>query len=202
MSDLLTYLNAEEQDSFVAMLIACMQLPCELSSSPSYPSDFEDCSTAGSSPLSYKSDKYNKCKIVKSTTANITTLMIRNVPSSFTQKQLLTVFLSDIADGSIDFFYLPTDISSKRNLGYAFVNFRSAIIADQFKHVFVGRLLCAGYPGLSITSATVQGLDANIANVLSNPTVRRIKNPLYMPIFLSMETGQFVHVSAQSRFSM
>ena len=187
MSTLLDTLNAEEQVALLTMLIECMQLPSALELPTPSPSDSEDCSTAGSSP----------CRVAKKS-QKCTTLMVRNVPFSFSQKQLLQVFLGEMTDGSIDFFYLPTDISSKRNLGYAFVNFSSVAAADQFKRSFVGRVLSMGSSGLSITSATVQGLDDNIANVLSNPTVRRIKNPLYMPIFLS-KSGEFVNVAPQSR---
>ena len=197
MSDLLKCLNSDEQEAFLKMVIECMQLPLELNLQHS-PSDSEDCSTAGSSPQNSLSVKMTKITPVK-VTANVTTLMIRNVPTSLSQRQLLSIFTGEMANGSVDFFYLPTDISSKRNLGYAFVNFSSATFAEQFKNVFLGRVLSRGTPGLSITSATVQGLEANIANVLSNPTVRRIKNPLYMPIFLSNEDGQFVHVPSQTR---
>ena len=198
MSDLLKCLNSDEQEAFINMLIECMQLPLELNLQQPSPSDSEDCSTAGSSPQNSLSVKMSKIKPVK-VAAIVTTLMIRNVPTSISQRQLLSVFTAEMADGSIDFFYLPTDISSKRNLGYAFVNFSSAAFADQFRNVFLGRVLSRGTPGLSITSATVQGLEANISNVLSNPTVRRIKNPLYMPIFLSNENGQFLHVPSQTR---
>jgi len=193
MTDLLNYLKEEEHQAFVNMLIECMQLPPELILCPGSTSDVEDCSTAGSSPLNATPVK---AKLKTSKLANVTTLMVRNVPTTFTQKQLLTLLLSDMAEGTIDFFYLPTDISSKRNLGYAFVNFSSASAAEQFKLVFVGRLFVAGYPGLTVTPATVQGLEANISNVLSNPTVRRIKNPLYMPVFRSAD-GQFSHVQSR-----
>lgn len=127
----------------------------------------------------------------------ISSLQVRNVPTSFSQRQLLSSFLLSTAEESISFFYCPTDISSKRNLGYAFLCFSCPCAASSFKKSFSGTFLLPGSSALTITSATIQGLDANLRNVLSNPTVRRIRNPLYMPIYRT-QAGKFVPVSLQA----
>lgn len=61
---------------------------------------------------------------------NRTTIMLRNLPSSFTRSQLL-----DILDGKglcrkYDFVYLPIDFVSGASLGYAFVNLIDTDIAN------------------------------------------------------------------------
>ena len=52
-----------------------------------------------------------------------TTVMIKNIPNKYSQRNLLE--LIDVGyGGAYDFFYLPIDFKNKCNLGYAFINFR------------------------------------------------------------------------------
>jgi RNA recognition motif-containing protein len=113
----------------------------------------------------------------------LTTLMVRNIPKKLTQKQFMSepdfaVFLN-----SIDFLYLPTDISSGRNLGYAFINFQTPDHASLFKNYFHKKLNFFGNKtGLTVSYAAIQGLEANVANIAHNASVHRIRNPDYLPL--------------------
>ena len=51
-----------------------------------------------------------------------TTLMIRNIPNKYAQKNLLKLLDLRFRD-KYDFFYLPIDYKNKCNVGYAFINF-------------------------------------------------------------------------------
>jgi RNA recognition motif-containing protein len=55
-----------------------------------------------------------------------TTIMLRNLPSSFHQEQLLTLLESAGFSERFDFVYLPVDFASGACLGYAFVNLSSS----------------------------------------------------------------------------
>ena len=52
-----------------------------------------------------------------------TTLMIHNLSSNLNQRDAFELF-SEYHD-QMNFFYLPTDISNRKNLSYCFINFSS-----------------------------------------------------------------------------
>lgn len=121
-----------------------------------------------------------------------TTLMIRNIPRKYTQQQLL-VDLTAAYDfsGGANFFYLPTDLGTCRNLGYCFLNLTTPEQAVAVKSALHKRRLssCAK-SGLSIGYADFQGLDANVRNVRRS-LMHRIKNRDYRPL-LADENGALV----------
>merc|ERR1719215_1113668 len=63
---------------------------------------------------------------------NITTLVIRNLPRSLTQEELVQAMSESGYAGTWDFCYLPCKFQERRNLGFAFVNFTSADLAQKF----------------------------------------------------------------------
>jgi hypothetical protein len=107
-----------------------------------------------------------------------TTMMIRNIPYSYTQSQLI-IELGELgfAD-SFDFLYLPMDKSTATSISYAFVNFvdpswaskcQSLIEGYTFKHQRVG---CCKIATVSV--AHIQGLAKNLAHY-ENTEVRVAK---------------------------
>lgn len=123
--------------------------------------------------------------------SGFTTIMIRNIPKKCTQRMLLGDIASAGFGEGVDFLYLPTDISSGKNLGYAFVNFVRPACAQLFREQFHKRhLQCmrGSRAGLSVSFAVIQGFHANVENVLKNASVHRIKNPEYLPLVLNKET--------------
>ena len=129
-------------------------------------------------------------------TAGMTTVMVRNVPRKCTQRMLLNDIVMEGYSEAIDFVYLPTDISTGKNLGYAFVNFTHPYYAETFRKSFHKKHLSSmrgSRTGLSVSYAVIQGLDANVSNVLKNASVHRIRNPEYLPLVRdSTRGGQLV----------
>jgi hypothetical protein len=150
---------------------------------------YDDCSmstTAGesdcSSPTSKADDKSPSQRSEDDTQSNlensrgtITTLMIRNIPPKYTQEMLLKEWPSTWA---YDLLYLPCSAKTKRNSGYAFVNFTTEAAARFFLEMWAGMRLAhfSRNKPLSIIPARVQGRNT-ILELFSQNDVH-IKKPL------------------------
>ncbi|CAJ1327828.1 unnamed protein product [Effrenium voratum] len=67
-----------------------------------------------------------------------TTVMMRNIPSEFTGRMLLTLLNIKGFKGLYDLVYLPMDYHNKVGFGYAFINFVEADQAQHFRAAFEG----------------------------------------------------------------
>merc|ERR1719388_342474 len=68
----------------------------------------------------------------------ITTLMIRGIPCSFSQDTLMKLIDNAGLKGKYDFFYLPRAGKNGSNLGYAFINFTDTPAAEYCMATFNG----------------------------------------------------------------
>jgi len=97
-----------------------------------------------------------------------TTLMIRNIPNRYTQRELI-LELEDLGFvGTFDFFYLPLDKGTMMNVGYAFVNFVVPECAEKcmqiFKNYRFKRHRKISGKTAAVSVAHIQGLAANLAH--------------------------------------
>lgn len=98
----------------------------------------------------------------------ITTVMIRNIPNRYTQKELIAE-LEDLGlAGTFDFLYIPLDKGTMSNVGYAFVNFIQDTCAEKcmtsFQNYRFRRHRKISGKIAAISVAHIQGLDANLAH--------------------------------------
>ncbi|ESQ28508.1 hypothetical protein EUTSA_v10018362mg [Eutrema salsugineum] len=129
-----------------------------------------------------------------------TTVMIKNIPNKYTQKQFLNVLDTHcngcnqkiINEGnntpmsSYDFLYLPIDFSNKCNVGYGFVNMTTpeavwrlykAFHKKQWR-VFKSKKICA------VTYARVQGIES-LKEHFKNARLPGAEMEQYMPVLFS-----------------
>jgi len=111
----------------------------------------------------------------------ITTLMIRNLPTSITQSLLLEELDRSGFGDLYDFAYMPMSFDAKTGKGYAFVNFNSQATAGMFVGAWHETRRCGvrGAP-LNISPAAIQGVEANIRK-WAGPRMARIRNPALRP---------------------
>jgi hypothetical protein len=98
----------------------------------------------------------------------VTTLCVRNIPATYDTSALLEEW---IPDGSFDYLYTPpTTHRRKGTLPYAFINFVSTETAAKFLETWhKGRLEDHGnQKHLSVTSASIQGTEPNLAHLGKN----------------------------------
>jgi len=95
--------------------------------------------------------------------AEITTVMLKNIPGRCTQSEVLSAIDAMGFDGAYDFFYLP--ILRAHNVGYAFVGFKDADDAERFARVMTGfRFPNRKSPKVcEVVPAHFQGLQKNLS---------------------------------------
>ena len=116
-----------------------------------------------------------------------TTAMLRNIPNRYAAEELLAEIIAAGFESTFDFFYLPIDLTSKRNRGYAFINFRTGALASEFVRTFDKERLTrySTQKILMIMPALTQGLGQNLHRFDTMGT-KRIRNAWFRPMaFLS-----------------
>jgi len=95
----------------------------------------------------------------------VTTLMIRNIPNRYSQRELINELKSLGFGGTFDFLYIPLDLGTMSNVGYAFVNFVDHLWAEKCMEAFQNyrfrRHRQAGKVA-AVSVAHIQGLDGNL----------------------------------------
>jgi hypothetical protein len=121
----------------------------------------------------------------------ITTVMIRSIPNKCSQRELIAELESVGLQGCFDFLYIPLDLGTMANVGYAFVNFVHPSHAARCmevlpKHHFrrqrkVGK-------GVAVCAAHMQGLEANLRHYEKsavNTSRLRQRRPVVMNVLNS-----------------
>merc|ERR1711963_598572 len=96
-----------------------------------------------------------------------TTMMIRNIPNRYTQRELIAELENSGFGGTFDFLYAPIDFGTMGNLGYVFINFVDAEWAARCRQKFEGFIFSKHQKKTAKKVATVsvahlQGLGANM----------------------------------------
>ena len=161
---------------------------------------FEEDSTCGSSPTMLVKRFFSlpdNYKVPETEASRPTTLMLRNIPSKFDQDSLLAA-LSDrgyTACNHFDFLYLPIDLRTQKNLGYAFVNFLTPDLADQFKLDLSNVRLKQESPKLlEVGVAKLQGFKEN-CDLFSTSAAVATMAAKYQPTVFCLTLGCMVPLS-------
>ncbi|CAJ1435311.1 unnamed protein product [Effrenium voratum] len=111
--------------------------------------------------------------------SGLTTVMIRNVPSRYTQQKLMREINSLGFLGQYDFFYLPVQPHGRGNRGFAFVNFICPEAAERFYMALHGRMFrhCAEAPA-AVMPADLQGFEVNAEHYANMRHSRSARRPL------------------------
>jgi len=113
----------------------------------------------------------------------ITTLMLRNLPRTATQAELMAQLDLYGFAGMYDFCHMPRCFQSGENKGFAFVNLTSAAAAAGLVGAWHHQRpfgVAPSQAALNISSAALQGFDANVRKWATSRS-RRIRNPDYAP---------------------
>merc|ERR1719183_689374 len=117
-----------------------------------------------------------------------TTAMLRNIPNKYTQVGLVECLHDSGYRGQLDFIYLPIDFKNKCNVGYAFMNFRTAEACARFGseyHLSNSRDKLPGFNSkkvCEVSAARFQGCDENVRRLQASSVMGElIANPEWLP---------------------
>merc|ERR1719321_915775 len=115
----------------------------------------------------------------------VTTLMIRGIPCSFSQDTLMKLIDNVGLKGKYDFFYLPRAGNHGSNLGYAFVNFIDAQCAEHFVATFNGVPLdpARSMKICTVSPGDIQGLGNLRKHFRRTAVSRGSRGPVFLKVF-------------------
>jgi hypothetical protein len=119
----------------------------------------------------------------------VTTLMIRGIPCSFSQDTLMKIIDNAGLKAKYDFFYLPRAGNNGSNLGYAFINFVDNKSAEHCTATFNGVPLdpSRSMKICTISPGDIQGL-ANLRKHFRRTAVSRgSRGPVFLKVLTAAE---------------
>lgn len=127
----------------------------------------------------------------------VTTVMLRNIPNRCSQRELIAELEAAGFQGCFDFLYIPLDLGTMCNVGYAFVNFTHSAHAlrcmeELPRHPFK-RQRRAG-KAVAVLPAHMQGLEANLRHyekAAVNTSRLRQRRPVVMDVFNAASSASF-----------
>lgn len=138
-----------------------------------------------------KRDTHKKHNEAQMPEAEVTSMMVRNLPFNLTQQKLIDALDATGFAGLYDFCYLPHKFRDHKNVGYAFVNFVNPTAAQEFKrkwHQDKGTVFKTSdmRKALNVTDAELQGRQANMRKANSKKMCR-VRNDSFKPVLLSSQ---------------
>lgn len=124
-----------------------------------------------------------------------TTVILQNMPSGYSRKDLLAMVDGAGFAGKYDFVYMPVDFRRRGCYGFAFLNFSSPADAATFKDTFEG-FSDWSVPTKKVCSARwsnpTQGWQANVARYRNSPVMHPNVPDEYKPmVFLNGQSSEF-----------
>jgi hypothetical protein len=131
--------------------------------------------------------KKTKAAGINPTSGKVTTVMVRNLPTTLKQHDFVRELDVTGFEGTYDICYLPVNFSTGQSRGYAFVNFKQAAEASRFRAAWhhVERFGCRD-PLVDVSPARVQGYEANAAKA-NSPHVCKVRNPTFRALILDKD---------------
>lgn len=140
-----------------------------------------------------------------------TTLMLRNVPTQYTQHEFLQEINNMGMAGFVDFLYMPPNHRQQApehrrtqgNAGLTFINFVSTDVAQRFKEIFGEGQGLVHFPAespITVIPSTTQGWRANVLKVVRNCIMRRRRiHPDELPLLFCKQTGELIPFPVPNR---
>ncbi|CAE8693585.1 unnamed protein product, partial [Polarella glacialis] len=120
--------------------------------------------------------------------SEMTTVMMRNIPSDYTGLMLLKLLDKNGFNGSYDLVYLPMDYNNCVGFGYAFINFVSSQAASGFRQAFEGFTdwgLASDKVCEVCWSSVLQGLEAHIERYHNSPVMHEAVPDAFKPLLFA-----------------
>lgn len=133
-----------------------------------------------------------------------TTLVLKNLPGGYSREMLLGLFDNHGFMGQYDLIFLPIDFKTFENLGYAYLNFHSPLVAAQFIDAFQGfdrwwRAWCTAACEVS-WSRFEQGYEGNIERYRNSPVMHESVPDMFKPaVFWNGVRQPFPHATKKIR---
>lgn len=140
-----------------------------------------------------------------------TTLMLRNVPTQYTQHEFLQELSNMGMEGWVDFLYMPPNHRQQApdhrrtqgNAGLTFINFVSTDAAERFQQIFAEGQGLVRFPieqPMTVVPSTTQGWRANVLKVVRNCIMRRRRiHPDELPLLFCKQTGELIPFPVPNR---
>jgi hypothetical protein len=137
-------------------------------------------STCATSTCGYSSDDADETFVDQ----RRTTVMMRNIPTSYTRANLVELLDQQGFQGTYDFVYLPVKIQTALSHGFAFINFTTTESTERFWQHFTGfsDWIVPSAKVCEVTwSETAQGIDEQIERYRDSPMMHESVDDKFRP---------------------